>query len=99
MTSLLRCQKRRILGKSCWHLLYLLVYGNISKNNKVEVKMIDRKTSAKRLSVCDATYLGRISIGMPATSSLFFGRPDDLLEQHREQIWSKDINTVGRGFR
>jgi hypothetical protein len=44
---------------------------------------------SKRFPAC-ATYWGRISIGMPTKPSLF-GRPDDLLEKHSEQI-----NTVGR---
>ena len=57
--------------------------------------MIDQKTSEKRLVAC-VTYLERISIDMPTKPS-FFGRPDDLLEQHHsEQIWSKNINTLGR---
>ena len=55
--------------------------------------MIDRNTLAKPLVAC-VTYLGRISIDMPTKPS-FFGRPDDLLEQHNNQ----DTINAGREFR
>ena len=59
----------------------------------MEGKMIDRNTLAKPLVAC-VTYLGRISIDMPTKPS-FFGRPDDLLEQHNNQ----DTINAGREFR